>query len=160
MISAQLRTQVRERAFDQRPSTSSNAAATSFQRVSGNVAIHGPSEVRSTVLIHSGFNTQSPGSPSIVDRRTSQGKSRICVDRGITGICAKEGRTSSRPRTSTGRRLSGASKRNQRMSPREITECRYQSRLQSDLLVPVRPILAKILAVAGLRVALLRRVRA
>ena len=133
------------------PSTSINASATSFQRVLGKVVIHGPSEVRSTVFIHSGFNTHSPGSPSSLDRRISQGKSLICVDKGITGICAKEGRTSSRPRTSTGLRLSGASKRNQRMSPRVITECRYQARLRLARSVLTRPTRSTIRAGVGLR---------
>src|SRR6185436_13935387 len=53
------------------PSTWRRAAVTSFQRVPGNVAIQGPSAARSTALIHSGFNTQSVGSPSAADNRTS-----------------------------------------------------------------------------------------
>lgn len=141
----------------QSPSTSRSAAVTSFQRASGNAAIQGPSKLRSTVFIHSGFNTQSPGSPSSLDNRTSQGRSLICVDKGITGICVNDGRISWRP--STGLRLSGASKRNQRMSPRVITGSQYQSRPQSARLDPSRPMLARTRDVAELRVAVHPSVR-
>ena len=43
-----------------------------------------------------------------------------CVDSGMTGTWDNDGSTSSRPSTSTGRFLSGALKRNQRISPRAI----------------------------------------
>ncbi len=69
-----------------RPRARSRASLTSCQRCSGNEVIRGPSCLRSTVLTHSGFKTDSTGMPSAVDSLTSHGMPRIWVDTGITGI--------------------------------------------------------------------------
>lgn len=70
--------------------------------------------------LHSTFSTQALGRPSASERLTSHAKPLACVDSGMTGTWDNDGSTSSRPRTSTGRFLSGALKRNQRISPRRI----------------------------------------
>jgi hypothetical protein len=107
-----------------RPRAWSKAVRTSSQRVSGKLAIKGPRSERSTDWIHSGLRTQGEGNPSSGDRATSQGNPRICVERGMTGTWLREGSSRSCPKTTTGRRLSGALKRNQRISPRWIKGAR------------------------------------
>jgi hypothetical protein len=64
-----------------------------------------------------GFENAALGSPSLIVSGASQLSARVCVDKGITGTCDNEGNTSARPKIRTGRRLSGAANRNQRMSP-------------------------------------------
>ena len=79
---------------------------------------------------------------SAIDRLDLPAQPSDLCREGITGTCVNAGSTSSRPRTSTGLRLSGASNRNQRMSPRSITEHRYLARLRSAPAVRARPRLA------------------
>ena len=67
---------------------------------------------------------QSLGSPSSVVSATSHGNRRACVESGITGTNDRLPTISGRATTRTGRRLSGRSKRNQRMSPWLITATR------------------------------------
>jgi hypothetical protein len=50
------------------------------------------------------------------------GEPRIVVENGTTTICERAGTAADRPGTCTGLRLSARSNRNQRMSPRAITE--------------------------------------
>ncbi len=104
-----------------KPSTSSNAFRTSPQRSPGNDAMIGPRRSRSTARFHSGLRTHALGTPSSGVSGTSKARPRVCVESGTTGTSdsEREGKRICLPRTSTGRRLSGCSKRNQRMSPRE-----------------------------------------
>src|SRR6478609_4594331 len=71
----------------------------------------GPGCAPSTIRIHPTFRRQALGRPSASDRLTFHANALACVDSGIIGTCDKDGSTSSRPRTSTGRFLSGALRR-------------------------------------------------
>ena len=101
-----------------KPSAVNSATRTSPPRSAGKLQIQGPRSRAATERIHSGFSTDATPSPSSGLNATSHGSPRICVDNGMTGTSLTERSSESRPRTSTGRRLSGEEKRYQRTSPR------------------------------------------
>jgi len=78
----------------------------------------GPKRSRCARATWSRFNAQVTGIPSSSVRRTSVSRPRTVRVIGTTMISLRRGRTSSRVRTSTGRRLSGRRKVYQRISPR------------------------------------------
>jgi len=141
------------------PRTSSSAARILGHRSSGNRAISAPSSVRSTMRIHSGLSTHALGKPSASPSVISHDRPLVTVDIGITGICDSEGKTSSRPSTRIGRRLSGASKRNHRMSPRRIKET-PDRRLRLAPAAPKQPSAPTREQARRARAALRRRLRA
>jgi hypothetical protein len=88
------------------------------------------------------LSTQSVRIPSSSVRATSHGSPRAVVEIGITGTCESDGSAASLPSTRTGRRLSGAENRNQRMSPRCITGTRDRRRRRAapeDQTSPTHP---------------------
>jgi hypothetical protein len=114
--------------YASKPRTSRSARRISGQRASGSAAIHGPRYSRPTMRIHSGFRTHGVGTPSASVNATSHDRPRALVEMGKTGTWLNDGRMSGLPSTRTGRRLSGALKRNHRISPRAITAARVRRR--------------------------------
>jgi hypothetical protein len=96
------------------------------------------------------------------NQRPIHGRPRTCVDKGTTGISESDPITLALPNTRTGRRWSGAPKRNHRISPRPITGSRPLRLHRWGLVDHAKPSLAT--AVSGsLPTALLlsgRRTRA
>jgi hypothetical protein len=122
-----------------RPSTVTRATRTSSQRSGGKLQIHGPRSPAVTERIHSGFSTEATPRPSSGFSATSQGSPRICVENGMTGTSLPARSSESRPRTNTGRRLSGDENRYQRISPRLSSRRAMRHWHPADLAVRALP---------------------